>query len=80
MEKLSTMLSKEQLELVKKEFRAMPNQRPFQVKDGAMLRLLNQIGNTRYYLELGTTHQWRFTYNRGKIVKVERDPCFFAQT
>ena len=83
MEILSEMLSKRQLELIKKEFKNNDAQRAFKVNDGAMLCHINQVDDFRHrqvkiYREMGTTHRWRLVFDKGEIIGVFRDPCYFA--
>ena len=65
MEKLSDMLSKRQLEKVKKMFR--------NVSEGTMLLSLGKCGDTQVYEEVGSPYRWRFAYKNNAVVRVYRE-------
>ena len=73
MEKLGTMLNKRQLMLVIKEFSGRAP-----VSGDTTVEPINQIGNSKYYREIGTAHRWQFDFRDGVIVGVHRQVNYFA--
>ncbi len=85
MEKLCQMLTKRQMELIKKEFKNSDNQKAFKINEEALMCHLNQVEDFKHrqvkiYREMGTTHRWRLVFSKGELVGVFRDPCYFANT
>ena len=77
MEKLGTMLSKRQFMLVKKSLESN-KENSVPVSKEANLQLITQIGNKKYYREVGTTHRWQFDFQDGAIIGVHRNLNYFT--
>ena len=77
MEKLIDMLPKAQFEELLRNFAKDPVQKHFPITSLTTMRLINQVGNTKYYQEFGKPHRWIFTYESGRIVGYKRQPCYF---
>ncbi len=73
MEKLGTMLTKRQLMLVVKEFSSKGA-----VSEDTTVEPINQIGNSKFYREIGTPHRWQFDFRDGVVVGVHRQVNYFV--